>query len=257
MAVGTGNIDDITKAAITVRFANNGKVDVRDGSFYSADASYPYEPGVWYSIGIAADIANKTYDVEIGPCGEARETLIKDASFRDDADVRDELGAWAVWSSQAAALEVSTPAWMVAGGCIPATCESLGRDCGAASDGCGGALSCADCGSGQMCSNGVCVAEPPPLGGGRLDPKGRGPTGQWPPGFPAYASAPDIVTNGTSAGLDAALNDPTCADGCLIEHPGNITTLGSAMNSRVGGSNDEIVIRPPIGQRSDYTVATG
>ena len=29
------------------------------------------------------------------------------------------------------------------------------------------------------------------------------------------------------------------------------------MNSRVGGSNDEIVIRPPIGQRSDYTVATG
>ena len=144
--------------------------------------------------------------------------------------------------------------------CTPSTCQSLGRECGSASDGCGGTLNCGGCGSGELCSSGVCIAEPTPPprpGGGGPDPKGRGPTGQWPPGFPAYASAPEIVTDGTSADLDSALNDPKCADGCLIEHPGNITTVGSAMNSRVGGSNDEIVIRPPIGQRSDYTVATG
>ena len=113
VAVGAENIDDFDKAAITVRFADDGLVDVRDGVFYTSDMAYPYEPGVWYSIGIAADVETQTYDVEIGPCGEPRETLIEDAAFRDDTL---ELSTWAAWSSQTAALEVSTPAWMSCGG---------------------------------------------------------------------------------------------------------------------------------------------
>ncbi|MBW1905678.1 MAG: hypothetical protein JRJ24_10310, partial [Deltaproteobacteria bacterium] len=120
VAVGAEDIDEFAKAAIAVRFADNGLVDVRDGAFYSSDLAYPYDPGVWYSIAISADIDAKTYDVEIGPCGEPRKTLIKDASFRDNANVSGQLSEWAVWSSQAAALEVSTPAWMNSEGCAPA-----------------------------------------------------------------------------------------------------------------------------------------
>ena len=168
VAVGAEDINDFTRAAITVRFADNGLVDVRDGAFYSSDMAYPYDPGVWYSVAVAADIETKTYDVEIGPCGEPRQKLIESASFRDNTDVSGQLSTWAVWSSQAAALEVSTPAWMASGSCAPATCESLGHECGQPSNGCGGSLSCGGCGSGQACVGGFCVdnSTPPPGGGG-------------------------------------------------------------------------------------------
>ena len=48
--------------------------------------------------------------------------------------------------------------------CTPATCQSLGNQCGAASDGCGGTLNCGGCASGEMCSSGLCVdaSVPPP-----------------------------------------------------------------------------------------------
>ena len=164
VAVGGESIDDFDKAAITVRFAEDGLVDVRDGAVYASDVAYPYEPGVWYSIGILANTDTQSYDVEIGPCGEPRETLIKGASFRDDT--ASELSNWAVWSSQTAALEVSTPAWMTLGGCMPATCDSLGQECGQPGDGCGGTLDCGGCDDSQLCDSGVCVEElvtsPPP-----------------------------------------------------------------------------------------------
>ena len=112
VALGAETIDDFDKAAIAVRFAEDGLMDVRDGGLYASDIRYPYDPGVWYSIGISVDIDNKTYDVEIGPCGEPRQSLIEDAAFRDNAVVVGELASWAVWSSQTASLEVSTPAWM-------------------------------------------------------------------------------------------------------------------------------------------------
>ena len=167
VAVGAEDIDDFPKAAIAVRFADNGLVDVRDGAFYSSDLAYPWDPGVWYSIAISADIDAETYDVEIGPCGEPRQKLIEDASFRDNANVSGQLSTWAVWSYTAAALEVSTPAWMDSEGCAPATCLSLGHACGTPQDGCGGVLSCGVCGDGEMCSSGTCIdapanASPPP-----------------------------------------------------------------------------------------------
>ena len=163
LAMGAESIDDFDKAAITVRFGEDGLVDVRDGAFYTSDMAYPYNPGVWYSIGITADIDAQTYDVEIGPCGEPRETLVEDAAFRD-ATLG--LSTWAVWSSQAAALEVSTPAWIPPGGCMPATCESLGQQCGQPGDGCGGTLNCGGCEGNELCDSGACVEElmttPPP-----------------------------------------------------------------------------------------------
>ena len=163
VALGAEGIDGFDEAAVAVRFAADGLIDVRDGGTYASDIAYPYEPGVWYSIGIAANLDTQTYVVDVGPCGELRETIIKDASFRNNVE---ELSAWAVWSSQTAALEVSTPAWMASGGCVPATCDSLVHECGQPSDGCGGTLDCGSCGNTELCDSGLCVEElvttPPP-----------------------------------------------------------------------------------------------
>jgi hypothetical protein len=50
--------------------------------------------------------------------------------------------------------------------CTPATCASLGDNCGTVSDGCGGTLNCGTtCPSGQTCTSNVCIAPgqlPPP-----------------------------------------------------------------------------------------------
>ena len=165
VAVGAQNIDTFSDAAILVRFAEDGFVDARNGAIYDSDVSYPYDPGVWYNVIVTADIVTKTYDVEIGSCGESPKTLIQDASFRDDASTSDQLSGWAVWSSQSAALDVSTPAWIASvEGCLPASCQTLGHVCGQPNDGCGGVLSCGACGSGLICSSGVCIDEstPPP-----------------------------------------------------------------------------------------------
>ena len=42
--------------------------------------------------------------------------------------------------------------------CVAKTCGSLGYECGSVSDGCGKTLNCGGCGSGNVCSSGVCVA---------------------------------------------------------------------------------------------------
>ena len=42
--------------------------------------------------------------------------------------------------------------------CVPATCASLGKNCGSWSNNCGGTINCGTCAAGQTCSNGKCVA---------------------------------------------------------------------------------------------------
>jgi hypothetical protein len=169
LAVGGQDISDFSDAAILVRFAENGLIDARDGPDYDRDIAFAYEPGVWYSIVISADVASQTYDVEVARCGEPLQMLIQGAAFRSDAGTSDRLTTWAAWSSQAAKLELATPSWVVSGSCAPATCGSLGLVCGAPSDGCGGSLSCGGCGVGEACAAGTCVeVSPPPPGGGGL-----------------------------------------------------------------------------------------
>ncbi len=165
VAVGAQDIADFSDGAIKVRFADDGLIDVRDGSGYDRDVAVAYEPGVWYTIFISVDISTRTYDVEVGPCGKPRQELITGAAFESEASESDRLTTWAAWSSQSAKLDVAIPAWVTSGSCAPATCESLGLECGAPGDGCGGNLSCGGCGSGQACaSGGVCldVSTPPP-----------------------------------------------------------------------------------------------
>jgi len=169
IAVGAHDIGDFSDAAISVRFADDGLIDARDGSGYDKDVSVSYEAGVWYTIVISADIANRTYDVEVGRCGEVRQPLITGAAFRADAGVNDRLTTWAAWSSRSAKLDLSTPSWSTAGSCAPATCPSLGLECGDPSNGCDGSLSCGGCAVGEACSAGACVdVSTPPPGGGEL-----------------------------------------------------------------------------------------
>ena len=160
VAVGAQDIHDFSDAAITVRFSESGLVDVMDDVEYDSDGLFEYDPGVWYNIAISADVTARTYDVEVGRCGEKRRHVIRGARFRSAANVYDRLSTWGVWSSRLASLELSTPTWMASGTCAPATCETLGSECGQRSDGCNGTLNCGVCGGGQLCSSGACVDEP-------------------------------------------------------------------------------------------------
>jgi len=179
VAVGGKDIADFSDAAISIRFAEDGHIDARDGAGYSSDVSFVYEAGVWYDFVIRADVSAQTYDVEVGRCGESLQALISGAAFRFDASVTDQLTDWAVWSAQGAGLGVSVPTWTVFGNCAPATCDLLGSECGQLDDGCGGSLSCGDCGVSETCESGSCVEAPvsvppppppPPPGGGPSDP---------------------------------------------------------------------------------------
>ena len=163
VAVGARDIADFADPAIVVRFAADGLIDVRDDQAYIADQAFSYEAGVWYTIAIYADIAAGTYDVEVARCGEVPQTLVVGAAFTTEAGVSDRLTTWAAWSSQSASLDVSIPSWVSSGSCAPATCDSLGLECGTLGNGCGGNLSCGDCGDGQTCvSGGVCTDDPAP-----------------------------------------------------------------------------------------------
>ena len=42
------------------------------------------------------------------------------------------------------------------GACVPATCDTLGAECGATSDGCGGTVNCGSCANGDSCIDAVC-----------------------------------------------------------------------------------------------------
>lgn len=110
-AVGSGEIDEFSDAPVSVRFADTGSMDARDGDEYRNDSAYVYAPGAWHTIVIEMDIRNQTYDVVIGRCGEAFTPVITGATFRDDASVKDQLDTWAVWSSQDAPLEVGSVTW--------------------------------------------------------------------------------------------------------------------------------------------------
>lgn len=73
----------------------------------------------------------------------------------------------------------------------------------------------------------------------------KGPSGQWPEGFPAYATPATITTNGSMADLQSKL--ASAPNNSVIEHAGNITATNNLTSS-----GNTIVVRPPIGQRDNY-----
>ena len=257
VAVGGQDIEDFADAAVLVRFADDGLIDARDGSAYDADIDFTYEPGVWYSIDILADIETETYDVEISRCGEEPKKLITSASFRADAGVSDRLTAWAAWSSQTATLELATPSWFASGSCVPATCDSLGLECGSPSDGCGGTLSCGGCAGSATCQTGICVAhalppqdppqddppsDPPPPPGDRPERPWAHNTGPTNPGALRPSGSITVETDGT-------VIEDVDITGSIVVEASNVTIRNFRINSNGGayginirGGNKEILI---------------
>ena len=246
-------------AAILVRFNSDGLVDVRNGAIYDSGLVYPYEPGVWYDISISADLDNQTYSVDIGRCGAERIRLIDEAAFRSDAPDSSSLTHWAAWSSQGATLDLVTPSWGTTGGCQPSTCQSLGRECGSASDGCGGTLNCGDAQAASS-ARAACVSRTRarlPLRSHRaagapihrgVARRGNGLLDSLHTRTPA-----EVFTNSNSS-LLSAINSSACSDGCVIEHAANFSSFLKL--ERTSGTG-EIVIRPPIGRRGDYAITGG
>jgi len=246
VAVGDEDIADFSDAALVVRFADDGLIDVRDGDVYDKDLSFAYEAGVWYTVAILADVTTRTYDVEVSRCGESPRALITGAAFRDDTSVSDQLTTWAAWSSQKGKLELATPSWVASGSCAPATCESLGVQCGDPSDGCGGNLSCGGCDGTEACESGLCLPvgspsppDPPPSGGGpKPSPSSTGVVNagalrSWPYGSRTITE-PGVYENFTST------------DGIVIEADNvtlrNCRITGGFYNVEVHGASSNVLI---------------
>ncbi|MGB8223516.1 MAG: hypothetical protein WCF10_13105, partial [Polyangiales bacterium] len=117
VAVGAQEIADFSDASIKVRFAADGTIDARDGLVYDSDVAFPYEPGVWYTIMVSADVATRTYDVKVAPYGESPQPLITGAALDPQASVRDRFTTWAAWSSQRAKLDIARQSWRASGSC--------------------------------------------------------------------------------------------------------------------------------------------
>jgi endoglucanase len=98
-----------------------------------------------------------------------------------------------------------------AASCVPSTCAASGKNCGTASDGCGGTLSCGTCGGSSTCG-----------GGGVANVCGAGPA------LPSASSAPirilplgDSITLGVNGGYRNGLWTRLLAAGKSIDYVGS------------------------------------
>ena len=224
VAVGAQEIADFSDASIKVRFAADGTIDARDGLVYDSDVAFPYEPGVWYTIMVSADVATRTYDVKVAPYGESPQPLITGAALDPQASVRDRFTTWAAWSSQRAKLDIARQSWRASGSCAPTTCKALGVECGEPSDGCGDTLSCGGCGNGDVCDSGSCMG---------ASPSSSPPTSSPPPAAPPPSCEPESCL---SLGIECGGG----SDGC-----GSSVSCGGCPSGKVCTSGSCVGAAPP------------
>ncbi|HZZ84461.1 MAG TPA: hypothetical protein VFE30_07975 [Anaeromyxobacteraceae bacterium] len=129
--------------------------------------------------------------------------------------------------------------------CTPVTCAQAGKTCGAISDGCGGAIACGSCPSGESCgATNVCEAAPADGGtdGGASDGGSSGGT--------------DGGTGGgTGGGTDGGTAGNTCIPTtCATQHKncgavpdgcGGMIACGTCPNGQVCGGDDTCSAPPP------------
>lgn len=83
--VGIGDVDSATSfgdLACLVRFNSSGRIDVRNGEVYSADAVLNYSANQPYRITILPDLVSKKYDVLVTPPDGAQVRIADDYGFR-------------------------------------------------------------------------------------------------------------------------------------------------------------------------------
>ena len=149
------------------------------------------------------------------------------------------------------------------GNCQPATCASLGRNCGQIADGCGGVLECGTCGDGTNCGGG---GTPNVCGAGTCTPKTCAQLGfncgQAPDGCGRLLDC-GTCGNGQTCGVNNTPNvcggkpsckPTTCAEqgkncGSLSDGCGGTLACGSCGNGQacgIGGTPN-VCATPPFG----------
>lgn len=85
---------------------------------------------------------------DLAPDGSADGSVIVDATFDVTTSPGDDA---APMDSASYGPEGNGPVWSDARICVPASCTTLGYDCGSAADGCGGLLQCGSCAAPEVC----------------------------------------------------------------------------------------------------------
>ena len=80
---------------ILVRFAEQGQVDVRNGTAYSADMVIRYEP-IQYDFRLVVDVPAKKYAAYVSWMGQPEVTLGTNLAFRDNTAVPTKFDHWGV-----------------------------------------------------------------------------------------------------------------------------------------------------------------
>jgi hypothetical protein len=65
IGLSNGVADSFTDLGPIVRLNPNGRVDVRNGSTYMADADFTYDPALPFHVTMNVDLANHVYDVDV------------------------------------------------------------------------------------------------------------------------------------------------------------------------------------------------
>jgi hypothetical protein len=87
---------DFTSLAASARFNENGFIDVRNASAYSADVSVPYFPGVSYHFRLVIDPTKQQYSVYVTPAGALEIALAANYAFRSEQSTLTSLNNWAM-----------------------------------------------------------------------------------------------------------------------------------------------------------------
>lgn len=97
-AISAGAGTTSSDFAVLVRFNDQGRIDVLDGTTYRADKDIPYTAGKRYHFRVEVDVPAHSYSVYVTPEGASEQAIATNYAFRaEQADV-DVLGNWAVWS---------------------------------------------------------------------------------------------------------------------------------------------------------------
>lgn len=100
MGVSSAPASGFADLAAIVRFAPDGRIDVRNGGWYTADAELPYQEGVGYTFRLEIDLPGTSYDVTVTPDGEDPVRIASGYAFRTEQSDVDSLAHLSVFAPE-------------------------------------------------------------------------------------------------------------------------------------------------------------
>ena len=148
-----------SQLAATLRVSGN-EIQVHDGTgVYSCDTPCPtLIAGQWYQAQFTVDVPGRIYSVSVGACDQPLVEIAANRTFRNGTTA-DTLAYYGIWDVPGDTFEVRDGTWNAQ--CTPETCVSLGNlDCDVWDNGCGGTVDCGTCTLPDVCTAGICGAQP-------------------------------------------------------------------------------------------------